>query len=103
MSVDLHVPGFDVHVTLVNGDMTFGFDRPDEVARFLDFVLTHPEHVFTGDGMRYPCSLLRERYIDTGRVRDPLSADDLSEALREYGWLRRDDDGIERLHDRRPL
>ena len=98
MSVDLHIDNFDVDVTLVNGDMAFGFDDAHEVARFLAFIVANPEHVYTGDGMRFPCSVLRERYIDTGCVREPLGRGDLEGALRQYGWLRPDADGVERMH-----
>ncbi len=104
MSVDLDVDNFDVDVTLVNGDMAFGFDDADEVARFLDFVATNPDRVYRGDsGQEYPCSLLKERYLDTGHVREPLGCGDLEEALRGYGWLREGADGIERMHFTRDL
>lgn len=87
MSVGLDTPNFDVDVILVNGDMSFGFDDPYEVARFLQFIVDNPDHVYDGEGMKFPCSLLKERYIDTGRVRAPLTRADAVYWLREYGWI----------------
>lgn len=100
MSVDLYFEEFDLGATLVNGRMAFGFQSPERIAEFFDFALSNPDHVYHGDGMTYPCSLLVERYIEPGNW-STLSEGDLEDALRRYGWLRDDGDG-ERLHTHRP-
>ncbi len=87
MSVELDVDNFDVCVTLVNGEMSFGFNEPDEVSRFLTFIRENPDHVYHGDGMDFPCSLLQKRYLDTDAVREPLTTDDALDALRRYGRI----------------
>ena len=87
MSIDLSTPGFDVDVTLVNGQMTFGFDDPEEVARFLTFVRDNPDHVFPNYTGPFTCAYLKERYIDTDNVREPLGAGEFWAAMRRYGWV----------------
>ena len=99
MSRDLDVDNFDVDVTLVNGDLSFGFNKASEVARFLQFVVDNPSHEYGDDCKgKWSCRLLKERYIDNDRVREPLGPGDMETALRDAGWLRKDADGVERMH-----
>ncbi len=102
MSCDINLRDFDLSPVInSNGVYFMEYQATEEIARFLAFVAANPEHELDTDYGPLTCADFKRRFIDTGRVSSGPTDGEVRQALRDYGWLRTDVDGVERMHNTR--